>query len=149
LTKPKPVLIGGRAWIPALSDILFVFQPFAGKTVTMLRSFPGVLLVLLNPRRHTKVTPKFVLDWKLSRHSAMKTDCSVCDGSEHMTAHCPGKAAIATPDTRSAGLMQNINGTPAVERKRKGRCPMAPSSCQIFRRDRHEGEEEPPAASAS
>jgi hypothetical protein len=77
----------------------------------MPRSFLGALLFLLLPATapasqcvtcHSTVSPGIVSDWKLSRHSAMKVDCSVCHGSEHTSAKDTNKVAIPTPDTCAA-----------------------------------------------
>lgn len=36
---------------------------------------------------HKKVTPNFVTDWQLSKHSKNKVDCSEYHGNEHKSAH--------------------------------------------------------------
>jgi len=51
---------------------------------------------------HRKTTPGIVNDWMLSRHKAVRVDCSICHGSEHQTAADAHKARIPTIDTCAA-----------------------------------------------
>lgn len=76
----------------------------------ILRRCLGTLLFLLLPATvmasvcvdcHTEVTPSIVSDWKLSKHSARKIDCSVCHGSDHKSAADVNRVDIPTPDTCS------------------------------------------------
>jgi hydroxylamine dehydrogenase len=48
---------------------------------------------------HKKITPNIVSDWKLSKHSQNKIDCSECHGDQHKSAQDVAKARIPTPDT--------------------------------------------------
>lgn len=48
---------------------------------------------------HTKVTPKIVNDWKLSKHSQEEVDCSDCHGDRHMSKEDINLAEIPTPET--------------------------------------------------
>lgn len=48
---------------------------------------------------HTKVTPKAVSDWKLSKHFENEIDCSVCHGDAHTTADDVEKVTLPTPET--------------------------------------------------
>ena len=48
---------------------------------------------------HSKVTPKIVSDWKLSKHSQSSIDCAVCHGDEHKSVADVAKVRIPTPDT--------------------------------------------------
>jgi hydroxylamine dehydrogenase len=50
---------------------------------------------------HTTVTRGIVSDWKLSKHSQVGVDCTVCHGDEHRSAADVAKAKIPTPDTCS------------------------------------------------
>jgi len=50
---------------------------------------------------HSKVTPGIVADWKASKHYRNKIDCSICHGSEHVSAQDVAKAKIPTPQTCS------------------------------------------------
>ncbi|HET7205460.1 MAG TPA: multiheme c-type cytochrome [Terriglobales bacterium] len=51
---------------------------------------------------HTRITPKIVSDWKLSKHSQAEIDCTACHGSSHMSASDVSKVKIPTPDTCAA-----------------------------------------------
>lgn len=48
---------------------------------------------------HTKITPKIVSDWKLSKHSQKEVGCAACHGDEHKLATDFAKAKIPTPGT--------------------------------------------------
>jgi len=48
---------------------------------------------------HTKVSPKMVDDWRLSKHSKKGVNCSVCHGDEHHSKEDAAKAKIPTPET--------------------------------------------------
>lgn len=48
---------------------------------------------------HKKISPKIVSDWRLSKHSKNKIDCSACHGDEHKSAQDVAKARIPTPET--------------------------------------------------
>lgn len=48
---------------------------------------------------HTKVTPKIVNDWQLSKHSSEEVDCSDCHGDRHMSKEDVNLAEIPTPET--------------------------------------------------
>ncbi len=48
---------------------------------------------------HKKTSPNIVTDWQLSKHSQNDVGCSVCHGTEHVTAADAAKAKIPTPDT--------------------------------------------------
>jgi hydroxylamine dehydrogenase len=48
---------------------------------------------------HTKVTPKIVSDWQLSRHSQNDVDCSVCHGDLHSSAQDVANVEIPTAET--------------------------------------------------
>jgi len=48
---------------------------------------------------HSKVTPKIVSDWKLSKHSQLEVTCAVCHGDQHQSASDLSKVKIPTPDT--------------------------------------------------
>jgi len=51
---------------------------------------------------HTKITPNIVSDWKLSKHSINDVDCSVCHGSDHLSATDVDKVLLPTPQTCGA-----------------------------------------------
>lgn len=48
---------------------------------------------------HTKVTPKIVSDWKLSKHSQVDISCTACHGDQHTSASDVARVKIPTPDT--------------------------------------------------
>jgi len=48
---------------------------------------------------HSKVTPKIVSDWKLSKHSQVDVSCTACHGDQHTSADDVAKVKIPTPDT--------------------------------------------------
>lgn len=48
---------------------------------------------------HTKITPNIVTDWKLSKHSGAKVDCSDCHGSGHQSATDVDKVQVLTAQT--------------------------------------------------
>jgi hydroxylamine dehydrogenase len=50
---------------------------------------------------HSKVTPKIVSDWRLSKHSQMEVACATCHGEEHTSANDVAKVKIPTPETCS------------------------------------------------
>ena len=58
---------------------------------------------------HTKVTPKIVKDWKLSRHSKEDVDCSDCHGDKHMSKEDVNLAEIPTPETCSDCHEDQVN----------------------------------------
>lgn len=48
---------------------------------------------------HSKVTPKIVSDWKLSKHSQSDIGCEACHGDDHKSAADVSKVKIPTPET--------------------------------------------------
>ena len=48
---------------------------------------------------HSKVTPRIVSDWKLSKHSQVDVNCTACHGDQHTSAADVAKVKIPTPDT--------------------------------------------------
>jgi hypothetical protein len=48
---------------------------------------------------HEKITPGIVVDWKLSKHSEEKIDCSACHGSEHDSKDNVDLVKTVTADT--------------------------------------------------
>ena len=51
---------------------------------------------------HTKLTPRIVSDWKLSKHSGLEVTCVTCHGDQHTSAADVSKVRIPTPDTCAA-----------------------------------------------
>jgi predicted CXXCH cytochrome family protein len=47
---------------------------------------------------HSKITPKIVSDWQLSKHSQNDVDCSVCHGEAHDSSDNPELVTLPTPD---------------------------------------------------
>ncbi|MEG8947916.1 multiheme c-type cytochrome [Rosettibacter firmus] len=48
---------------------------------------------------HYSTTPQIVSDWKLSKHAENDIDCSVCHGTDHMSANDVSKVKLPTPET--------------------------------------------------
>jgi len=48
---------------------------------------------------HKDVTPGIVSDWQLSQHAQNAIGCSICHGSEHVSAEDVNEVLIPTPDT--------------------------------------------------
>ncbi len=57
---------------------------------------------------HTRVTPRIMTDWQLSRHGQMGITCAACHGTEHTTQHDFEEAAIPTPATCATCHSQKV-----------------------------------------
>jgi hypothetical protein len=67
--------------------------------IALLSLFSSVMLAQNCVECHTKVTPKAVSDWKLSKHAENDLDCTTCHGDGHTSSYDVDKVELPTIET--------------------------------------------------